>query len=98
MKYWRKPLDADRCKSPHGIVRIINDRCKGCGFCINYCPKQVLEFSRHFNRKGYHPPIVVRPGDCVDCGLCGAICPEFAIWSVPDPECLLDEPAEATHV
>ena len=28
MKYWRKPLDADRVKVPHGEVHIIKERCK----------------------------------------------------------------------
>ena len=92
MKYWRTPLDLDQVKVPHGDVYIVVDRCKGCGFCINYCPKHVLEFSKMFNRKGYHPPEIVRPDDCVNCGLCGVICPEFAIWSTPDPSCL--PPAE----
>lgn len=91
MKYWREPLDAGRCKVPHGIVHIIIDRCKGCGFCITYCPKQVLEFSKHFNKKGYHPPQIVNPDDCVNCGLCEAICPEFAIWTTPDKECVGEE-------
>jgi 2-oxoglutarate ferredoxin oxidoreductase subunit delta len=86
MKYWRKPLDADLTKPPHGEVHIIINRCKGCGFCITYCPKKVLEFSPEFNRKGYHPPIAVRPADCVNCGLCEAICPEFAIWSTEEDE------------
>ncbi|OYD13961.1 4Fe-4S ferredoxin [candidate division WOR-3 bacterium JGI_Cruoil_03_51_56] len=86
MKYWRKPLDTDRVKPPHGEVHIVIDRCKGCGFCITYCPRQVLEVSTHFNRKGYHPPTVVHPEACVNCGLCETICPDFAIWSTPVEE------------
>ena len=86
MKYWRKPLDLDRVKIPHGDVRIIADRCKGCGFCVEYCPKDVLALSSTFNRKGYHPPEVVKHGECVNCNLCEMICPDFAIFSVPVPE------------
>jgi formate hydrogenlyase subunit 6/NADH:ubiquinone oxidoreductase subunit I len=33
----------------------------------------------------------VNPDDCVNCGLCDAICPEFAIWTTPDKECVGEE-------
>jgi 2-oxoglutarate ferredoxin oxidoreductase subunit delta len=82
MKYWRKPLDFDDVKVPHGEVHIISDRCKGCGFCVEYCPKDVLALSEAFNVKGYHPPEVVKHGECVNCNLCELICPDFAIFSV----------------
>jgi len=90
-KYWRTPLDLDRVKVPHGEVHIITERCKGCGFCIEYCPKDVLRFAEAFNRKGYHPPEVERADDCVNCGLCEMICPDFAIFCVS----LDEEPAAA---
>jgi 2-oxoglutarate ferredoxin oxidoreductase subunit delta len=83
MKYWRKPLDIDQVKVPHGEVLIIADRCKGCGFCVEYCPKDVLVLSDEFNIKGYHPPKVVKSGECVNCNLCEMICPDFAIFSLP---------------
>jgi 2-oxoglutarate ferredoxin oxidoreductase subunit delta len=82
MKYWRKPLDFDQVKVPRGDVHIMVDRCKGCGFCVEYCPKDVLVMSDEFNAKGYHPPKVVRSGECVNCNLCEMICPDFAIFSV----------------
>lgn len=86
MKYWRRPLDYDQVVIPHGDVIIIKDRCKGCGFCVEYCPKGVLEMSTEFNIKGYHPPKVVKSGECVNCNLCEMLCPEFAIYSVEVPE------------
>ena len=80
MKLWRKPLDADEFEAPKGKVYIIDERCKGCGFCIEFCPRDVLEESEKYNSKGYHPPEVANPDDCVHCGLCELICPEFAIF------------------
>ncbi len=86
MKYWRTPLDIDQITVPHGEVHILEDRCKGCGFCVEYCPKDVLVMSERFNQKGYHPPEVVKTGECVNCSLCEMICPDFAIYSVAVPE------------
>jgi 2-oxoglutarate ferredoxin oxidoreductase subunit delta len=80
-KYWRKPLDRDAARINPGEVVIIEDRCKSCGFCISYCPRQVLQFSADFNKKGYHPPKVVDSEKCVNCHFCEVLCPEFAIYS-----------------
>lgn len=80
MKLWRKPLDADEFDPPRGKVCIIDERCKGCGFCEEFCPRKVLAESEKYNSRGYHPPEVVNPDDCVDCELCELICPEFAIY------------------
>ena len=63
-KYWRRPLDLDKMKVPRGKIHIIKDRCKGCGFCVEYCPTDVLELSDEFNSKGYHPPRVVNEKNC----------------------------------
>jgi len=84
MRYWRRPFDSDRVGVPSGLVHLIVDRCKGCGFCVEYCPRQVLVLSEAFNRKGYHPPEVVKTEACVNCNLCEMICPEFAIFSTVD--------------
>lgn len=81
MKLWRTPLDADTIHRPEGTVNIIIERCKGCSFCIDYCPKDVLIMSEYFNKKGYHYPEVIKEGLCVNCNLCANICPEFAIYS-----------------
>jgi len=67
-------------KQIRGSVTISNDWCKGCGFCVQFCPKQVLDVSPEFNAKGYHPPYVKDPDACHDCKYCQAICPEFSIY------------------
>lgn len=80
MTYWRQPLDRDRIQVPHGIVHIIDERCKGCGFCVEFCPQDVLIMSERTNTKGYHPPELIGDSQCVNCGLCALLCPDFAIY------------------
>jgi 2-oxoglutarate ferredoxin oxidoreductase subunit delta len=67
-------------KEKKGEIHIIKDRCKGCGFCVEYCPKDVLEMSEEFNIKGYHPPRIKNEEECLYCQLCETICPEFSIF------------------
>jgi len=86
MRYRRKPLDLERMKIPHGKIHIIEERCKGCGFCIEFCPRGVLEKSEEFNTRGYHPPLVKDEESCVSCGFCEMLCPEFAIFVVEEME------------
>lgn len=81
MKFWRKPIDADEYIVPQGEIHILSGRCKGCGFCIEFCPKSALVSSPVFNEKGYHPPQKIEEVQCVTCGLCELICPEFAIFT-----------------
>jgi len=65
-----------------GTAHVIASRCKGCGWCIEYCPKKILRPSEEFNEKGYHYPIVTDQGQCVNCKVCEDICPDFAIFSL----------------
>lgn len=79
----RRPLDLDRHFLPRGQVYTIPERCKGCNFCIEFCPEDVLVESPNLNGKGYHYPVVAKgkEDDCVNCGFCRLICPEFAIFT-----------------
>lgn len=69
-------------KKVRGIIYLKPERCKGCGFCIAFCPPQVLAFSEDFNAQGYHPPRLADPERCTGCDLCGLYCPDFAIYGV----------------
>jgi 2-oxoglutarate ferredoxin oxidoreductase subunit delta len=72
----------EKAKKVRGVVYLNAARCKGCGFCIAFCPPHVLEFSDEFNSQGYHPPYLAHPDDCTGCDLCGLYCPDFAIYAV----------------
>ncbi|MBN2242299.1 MAG: ferredoxin family protein [Acidobacteria bacterium] len=74
--------ESKKSKEPRGKVFINSELCKGCGFCIEFCPTNVLEFSNTFNSKGYHPPAAARPENCTGCDLCGIYCPDFAIFGI----------------
>jgi 2-oxoglutarate ferredoxin oxidoreductase subunit delta len=63
-----------------GTVKIVVERCKACGFCVEFCPTKALALSQAFNSKGYHPPHMVNPEKCSGCDLCGMYCPDFAIF------------------
>ena len=78
----REPINKGRFQRPLGRVFIIPERCKECNYCWTFCPREVLEISTEINSFGYHHPRV-KPGkenDCVKCGMCESICPEFAIF------------------
>jgi 2-oxoglutarate ferredoxin oxidoreductase subunit delta len=65
---------------PKGFVVVNNERCKGCGFCVEFCPTKVLALSSAFNSRGYHAPYMVSAEKCSGCDLCGMYCPDFAIF------------------
>ncbi|MGD0013215.1 MAG: ferredoxin family protein [Bryobacteraceae bacterium] len=54
-----------------GNVAINVERCKGCAFCVEFCPTKVLALSSTFNSRGYHPPHVIALEKCSGCDLCG---------------------------
>ena len=73
---------APKPKKVRGTIYVNALRCKGCGFCIQFCPPRVLEFTSEFNPQGYHFPQLANPDGCTGCDLCGLYCPDFAIYGV----------------
>jgi 2-oxoglutarate ferredoxin oxidoreductase subunit delta len=85
MRIRHKPLDIDKMKRPRAEIHLIKDQCKGCGFCIQFCPEKVLEESEEINARGVHPPKIVDESKCIICSFCTSVCPDFAIFVVEKP-------------
>ena len=60
-------------------IKIIEDYCKGCGYCIDICPKHIFKESLRLNEKGYEIPEITDSELCTLCKKCELICPEMAI-------------------
>ena len=53
------------------------DACKGCGLCVQACPRKLIQLSTHINKKGYNAATDV--DKCVACGMCYQMCPDCVI-------------------
>ena len=80
-----QPLDAKNVKLPKAEIHLIRDQCKGCSYCIQFCPQKVLEESQDINARGVRPPKIVDESKCVICNFCTSICPDFAIYVIEKP-------------
>lgn len=63
-----------------GLVKIDQEACKGCGLCVNACPKKILRLSETIlNLKGFHPSENFDMENCTGCGACALTCPDVCI-------------------
>ncbi len=69
-------------RSPKGKVILTEARCKGCSYCVEFCPTNALALGTRLNHKGYRLPELARPEKCNGCDMCGLYCPDFAIFGV----------------
>ena len=55
-------------------VTFNTDLCKGCGLCVNACPKGCLTIaSDRINKKGYSPAVMTEQENCA------TMCPDCII-------------------
>jgi 2-oxoglutarate ferredoxin oxidoreductase subunit delta len=52
--------------------------CKGCGICVEFCPKDVLGLDEE------EKVLAVKPDNCICCKLCELRCPDLAIEVVTE--------------
>lgn len=55
-------------------LNIIQVRCKGCGICVEFCPKKVLALNEVEKIEA------VNEEACIACRQCEMRCPDFAIF------------------
>ena len=56
------------------------DWCKGCGLCVDACPKHCLAIATDtINKKGYSPVQMVDAENCKGCAMCATMCPDCII-------------------
>jgi len=53
--------------------------CKGCGLCVEFCERGVLELSDTPDSRGIYTARVVQGMECKGCRRCTLICPEAGI-------------------
>ncbi len=61
-------------------LEINTEWCKGCGICVAFCPKNVLELNRKDKSEA------VRLEDCIACMMCELRCPDLAIEVTTTPK------------
>jgi 2-oxoglutarate ferredoxin oxidoreductase subunit delta len=54
-------------------IEINSELCKGCGICVAFCQKKVLELDER------DKAVAVRPEECNACTLCELRCPDMAL-------------------
>lgn len=65
----------DGKKRDRGMMRVNIEECKGCGLCVEACPRKVIVQGKGLNHYGYHAAAYTG-ADCTGCGICFMVCPE----------------------
>ncbi len=61
-------------------VTFKTDLCKGCGLCVDACPKKIIALDKEvLNAKGFHPAAITDQEKCIACAMCATMCPDVII-------------------
>lgn len=60
-------------------IDVAQELCKGCGFCVEYCPQKIVQLKKETNSKGYTYAYQTDGDKCTGCKICAVVCPEAAI-------------------
>jgi 2-oxoglutarate ferredoxin oxidoreductase subunit delta len=61
-------------------VTVKEELCKGCGLCVEACPKHIMKLDpSNTNQKGYHTAHCAVMEECIGCAFCAMMCPDVAI-------------------
>ncbi|MFC1672162.1 ferredoxin family protein [Planctomycetota bacterium] len=68
-------------------IEIRTDRCKGCAFCVEVCPRKCLVIDECLNARGVHAATYDESvAECRGCRNCILMCPDVAIELVEDED------------
>src|SRR5437773_1573595 len=82
---WLRRAVADPYKGGYPMVQQLKERpkpflfpeyCKGCGRCIDSCPKHCITLGSEINPATGLIPVILDLEACNGCGLCITACPE----------------------
>ena len=60
-------------------IHIKKNRCKGCGLCIDACPKKHIHLADAADERGIRVASLEEAHDCTGCGFCYVVCPDVAV-------------------
>ncbi|HEY3336783.1 MAG TPA: 4Fe-4S dicluster domain-containing protein [Candidatus Limnocylindrales bacterium] len=68
-------------------VVVADERCKGCGLCVDACPPGVLVLDERFvNAMGHHVARLVDADACTSCAKCARVCPDAVLTIYARPK------------
>ena len=63
-----------------GEITIDDIACKACGLCVEMCKLDCISLdNEHIGPRGTPLAYLSDPDKCTGCGVCGWLCPDFAI-------------------